>query len=138
VPSGIHRPNRQDCGQSSRDVEAVAPLIPGRGYDQHARPIAVADGIRQDRVRGPCRGELTPADVDDVCPSHHRLIDGTREVDLRTGDGRATDDIPENRHDKAGALWGDPLHRAIVAAENDARDVRPVASREPSFRNSTG
>src|SRR5688572_27576944 len=68
VSCGVHRPDRQNCGQGSGDVETVAPLIPGCRYDQHARPIAVADGIGQDRVGCTCRGELTPADVDDVCP----------------------------------------------------------------------
>ena len=126
----VHRSDGEHRGRRSRHVNAFAAVVADRGDDQHVLVGAILDCAREQRVRLARGGELAGADVDDVGAGLDRLQHRAGDVEL--GAGRETALVGEDRRDQAGAARRDAPHRAVVLAEDDARDVRAVARSRPA------
>ena len=123
----IHCANRQDRRQGAGNVQAVAPVVPRRGDDQDAPAGAVAHGIGEYRMGGAGWRELTPTDVDDMRSLLDGLADGPGQIELGGG-ARVSPVAPPLKIGRieSSTQRREALHRPVVPAKDDARDMRAV------------
>src|SRR4051812_29099410 len=68
--------------QSGRNMETLAPVVAGGGDDENIAAAAQTNGILQPGVRLSRVGQLTAADVDDMCAVIDGQLDRARQIQL--------------------------------------------------------
>jgi len=123
----IHCADGERGGGCCRHMQALTAFVSGRGDQQNVVLYACVDSGCEERFRLSVRSKLPTADIDDMRAERDRLIDGSREIQLRADDWRLVGAGREDRQDQAAAGRSETLDLASRLAEQDAGDVRPVA-----------